>query len=121
MFEYHCWAVAEPDPEGGIAADDALTRAVHARIAELEEGARASFHVTNLNTLLITASGVRSRYQGEVLAVFEWLARESPRAYGLIYLRGPDAGEDGLHRFQVRRIRRGTIEHLEDRYLGDVP
>lgn len=118
MFEYHCWAVAEPDPAGGIEADDALAAAVHARIAELEDGARESFHVTNLNTLVVTASGIRSRYQGQVLAVFEWLARECPLAYGLIYLRGPDAEED---RFQVWKIRRGTIESLEDRYLGDVP
>jgi hypothetical protein len=121
MFEYHCWAVAEPDPAGGIEADDALTRAVQARIAELEDGARESFHVTNLNTLVIAASGVRSRYQGQVLAVFEWLARECPRAYGLIYLRGPDPGEDGAYRFQVQRIRRGTVESLEDRYFDDVP
>jgi hypothetical protein len=121
MFEYHCWAVAEPDPAGGIEADDALTRAVQARIAEMEDGARESFHVTNLNTLVITASGVRSRYQGEVLAFFSWLARVSPRAYGLIYLRGDDLAGDGLDRFQVQRIRRGTIEHIEERYLGDVP
>jgi hypothetical protein len=119
MFEYHCWAIAEP--EGGIEAEDALASALEARIAELEEGARDSFHVTRLNALVVTASGLRNRYQGAVLGVFEWLARECPRAYGLMYHRGEDLGADGLYRFQVQRIHRGTIDHLEDRYFDDAP
>jgi Immunity protein 7 len=119
MFEYHCWAIAEP--EGGIAAEDALARGLEARIEELEEAARESFHVTRLNALIVTASGLRNRSQRGVLAVFEWLARECPGAYGLIYHRGEDLGPDGLYRFQVQRIHRGTIESLEDRYFDDVP
>ena len=119
MFEYHCWAMAEP--EGGIEAEDALARGLEARIAELEDAARESFNVSRLNALTVTASGLRNRYQGAVPSVFEWLARECPQAYGLIYHRGEDLGADGLYRFQVQRIFRGTIEHLEDRYFDDVP
>jgi hypothetical protein len=119
MFEYHAWAMAEP--EGGIEAEDALADALHARIAELEEAARDSFRVTRLNALTVHASGLRNRYQGAVLAIFEWLARECPQAYGLIYFRGEDLGPDGLYRFQVQRIHRGTIEYLEDRYFDDAP
>ncbi|HEX6369193.1 MAG TPA: Imm7 family immunity protein [Longimicrobium sp.] len=119
MFEYHAWTIAEPP--GGLEAEDALADALQARIAELEEAARESFHVTRLNALTVTASGLRNRSQRGVLAVFEWLARECPQAYGLIYHRGEDPGEDGAYRFQVRRIHRGAIEHLEDRYFDDVP
>jgi hypothetical protein len=119
MFEYHCWATAEP--EGGIEAEDALARALEARIAELDEAARASFNVRRLNALTVSASGVRSRVQGGVLAVFEWLARECPQAYGLLYFRGEDAGPDGLYRFQVQRLHRGTVDYLEDRYFDDAP
>jgi hypothetical protein len=119
MFEYHCWAMAEP--EGGIEAEDALVRGLEAHIGELDEAARESFHVTRLNGLIVTASGLRNRYQGRVLAIFAWLARECPSAYGLIYHRGEDLGAGGLYRFEVQRIHRGTIEYLEDRYFTDAP
>jgi hypothetical protein len=119
MFEYHCWAMAEP--EGGIEAEDALARGLEVRIAELEEAARESFNVSRLNALTVTASGLRNRYQGGVLAVFEWLARECPQAYGLMYVRGEDQGADGLYRFQVQRLYHGKLEYLEDRYFDDVP
>ncbi|WP_420130486.1 Imm7 family immunity protein [Longimicrobium sp.] len=119
MFEYHAWAMLEP--EGGSEAEDALADALNARIAELDDATRESFRVTRLNALMVHASGLRNRTQGAVLSLFEWLARECPQAYGLIYFRGEDLGADGLYRFEVMRIHRGTIQYLEDRYFTDAP
>ena len=119
MFEYHAWMIAEP--EGGPDAEEALARGLKARIAELEEAARESFNIRQLNALTVTASGLRNHNQGGVLSVFAWLARECPQAYGLIYHRGEDLGEDGQYRFQVQRLRNGKIEYLEDRYFDDMP
>ncbi|HEX6040135.1 Imm7 family immunity protein [Longimicrobium sp.] len=119
MFEYHCWAVVEGLRDAD--AERALANALEARIAALDDGARGSFHVTNLNTLLVTASGVRNHAQGEVLDVFHWLARQCPGCYGLMYVRPEFPDPDGSWPFQVRQIRRGTVEYLEDRYAVDQP
>lgn len=119
MFEYHAWMIAEP--EAGSDAEGALARGLGERIAQLEEAAQESFNVTQLNALVVTASGLRNHYQGGVLSVFEWLARECPQAYGLIYHRGEGLGADGQYRFQVQRLRNGKIEYLEDRYFDDMP
>lgn len=117
MFEYHCWAVVEGirDPE----AERALEAELYARIAKLEEGARDSFHVTNLNVMLVTASGVRNHAHGEALSVFEWLGRACPSCYGLMYVRPEFPNPDGSWPFEVRKISDGTIEYLEDRYFAD--
>ena len=117
MFEYHCWAVVEGmhDPE----AERALETELYARIAKLDDGARESFHVTNLNVMLVTASGVRNHAQGEALSVFEWLGRACPGCYGLMYVRHEFPEADGSWPFEVRKIADGTIEYLEDRYFAD--
>jgi hypothetical protein len=117
MFEYHCWAVVEGthDPE----AERALEAELYARIAELDDGARDSFHVTNLNVMLVTASGVRNHGQGDALAVFEWLARSCPGCYGLMYIRHEHPEPDGSWPFEVRKLCDGGVEYLEDRYFAD--
>lgn len=118
MFEYHCWAVVEGmnEPE----AERALEEGLRARIAELEEGARESIHVTNLNVLLVTASGVRNHAQGPVLGVFEWIAQACPGCYGLMYVRHEMPEPDGTWPFHVRKFSNGRIEYLEDRYFADL-
>jgi hypothetical protein len=117
MFEYHCWAVLEGihDPE----AERALETELYARIAQLDEAARESFHVTHLNVTLVTASGLRNHAQGEALSVFEWLGRACPSCYGLMYVRHEIPEPDGSWPFEVRKIADGTIEYLEDRYFAD--
>jgi hypothetical protein len=117
MFEYHCWAVAEPDAR----LDDGRTllQQLRDRIAALPEGSRESFHVTTLNEVHVIATGLRNHYRPEVLDVFQWLAKQCPRCYGLMYLRG-DPGEDGAYRFQVQRIGNGEIEFFEDPFFVDV-
>lgn len=118
MYEYHCWAVL-PD-FGDREAEHRLGEELRARIAELDEGARESFNVTNLNTLLVTASGLRNHSQPMIMGVFEWLAQQWPGSYGLMYIlpEHPDAGGWG---FYVRKISHGRIEHLDDRYFNDAP
>lgn len=118
MYEYHCWAVVEGIHD--LEAERALGEALRARIDALDDGARDSFHVTNLNALLVTASGVRNHAQGMVIGVFEWLAEQCPGCYGLMYIRPEFPDPDGRWRFHVQKISHGRIEHLEDRYLADL-
>lgn len=118
MYEYHCWA-ALPD-FGDREAEERLERELRARIAELDEGAQASFNVTNLNTLLVSASGLRNHAQGMVIGVFEWLAKAWPGSYGLMYVMPEHPDADGW-RFHVQKISHGRVEHLEDRYFDDAP
>lgn len=115
MFEYHCWAVL-PD-FGDREAERRLGGELRARIAKLDEGARESFHVTNLNTLLVTASGLRNHAQPLVLGIFAWLAEQWPGSYGLMYVASEFPDPDGHWRFHVQKISDGRIEHLEDRYF----
>lgn len=118
MFEYHCWAVL-PD-FGDRDAERRLEEELRARVADLEDAARESFNVTNLNTLMVNASGLRNHSQPLVLDVFEWVAAQWPGAYGLMYLWSEFPDADGQWRFHVRRIRNGKIEDLEDRYFQDM-
>lgn len=116
MFEYHCWAVL-PD-FGDRDEERRLGEELNARIAELDDAARESFHVTNLNTLLVTASGLRNHAQGMVLGVFEWVAKAWPGSYGLLYVASEFPDADGQWRFHVQKFSSGRIEALEDRYFG---
>jgi|GEM_PF-7120994 len=118
MFEYHCWAVVMTD---GLEAERALGEALEGQIAARSEASRESFHLTRLNEVHVIASGLRNHYCGEVLDVFEWLAEQCPGCYGLMDVRGEHPDEDGSYRFKVRKISRGTIEYLEDRYFIDTP
>ncbi len=115
MFEYHCWAVL-PD-FGDREAERRLDEELRTRIEALDEGSRESFHVTNLNTLLVTASGLRNHGQPWVLGVFEWIAEQWPGSYGLMYVAPDYPDPDGRWRFHVQKMGNGRIEYLEDRYF----
>lgn len=115
MFEYHCWAVL-PD-FGDREAERRLGEALRTRIAALDEGSRESFHVTTLNTLLVTASGLRNHGQPGVLGVFEWIAEQWPGSHGLMYVAPDYPDADGHWRYHVQKIGHGRIEYLEDRYF----
>lgn len=118
MYEYHCWAML-PD-FGDREAEHRLRDELDARIAQLDDGSRDSFHVTNLNALVVTASGLRNHAQGLLIGVFEWIATAWPGSYGLMHIRPEHPDADGQWRFHVLRMANGGIEHLEDRYLTDV-
>lgn len=117
MYEYHCWAVL-PD-FGDREAEHRLGEELRARIAELDDGARESFNVTNLNTLIVSASGLRNHAQGMVLGIFEWVAERWPGSYGLIYVQPEHPDLDGTWRYHVQKISHGRVEHLEDRYFQE--
>lgn len=112
MYEYHCWA-ALPD-FGDREEEDRLGDELRARIAELDD---SSFNVTTLNMLIVAASGLRNHSQPLVIAVFEWIAREWPGSYGLMYIAPEYPDADGQWRWHVGKIGDGTIEYLEDRYF----
>ena len=117
MFEYHCWAVVQAN---SLDEESVVLQELRDRIAAVQdEAVRESFLVTTLNEVHVIATGLRNHYQGEAPQVFEWLAGRCPGAYGLMYLRGEQPDPDGKWRFEVRRISRGAIEYLEDRYFGD--
>ncbi len=118
MYEYHCWAVL-PD-FGDREAERRLDDELRARIAELDDGARESFNVTNLNTLLVTASGLRNHGQPLVLGVFEWITRTWPGSYGVMFIRPEHPDADGNARYEVRKLGRGRIEFLEDHDFADL-
>ena len=117
MFEYHLWAVLMAD---GVEADSALHAALLARIADLSDMSRGSFHVTTLNETHVAATGLRNHHQPEIEDIFHWIAAQSPSCYGLLYVRGEHPDADGETRFRVLRMSRGTVEELEDRYFGGL-
>ena len=101
-FEYHCWASVLSDA-GGTEADGELLRALEARIAELSESVRKSFHIGYVSEVTVTAPGVRNHWRSAVLDVFYWLARQSRRSYGLLYFRDAHVEPDQPYRFRVQR------------------
>jgi hypothetical protein len=118
MYEYHCWAVL-PD-FGDREAERRLGDELRARIAGLDDGARESFNVTNLNTLLVTASGLRNHGQPLLLGVFEWITEAWPGSYGVMFLRSEYPDPDGNARFEVRKLGGGRIESLADHPFLDL-
>jgi hypothetical protein len=119
MFEYHGWAVLRSD-EGTDEADDALMEELRARIKELPEATRASFHVGGaVNGLrTVSASGLRNHSRAEVVEVFRWLAERSPRSYGLLYVNDDAVEEGDRDAFRVHRLRWGRLEVFDDPFLS---
>jgi hypothetical protein len=118
MFEYHCWATVPPHADESE-EDGRLLEALRARIADLPESTRQTFHIGYLNEVTVTASGVRNHWRADVLDVFYWLAVQSRRAYGLLYFRDDDVEPGGSYGFRVQRIRNGAIDEFPDPFLVD--
>jgi hypothetical protein len=118
MFEYHGWAVVCSDV-GSDEANNKLMRALQVKLAELPESTRASFQLgdplNGLNTIM--ASGLRNHYRAEIVHVFWWLAQQSRRSYGLLYVRDDDVAGD-KDAFQVHRLLDGQLQALADPFLS---
>ncbi|MFL6211049.1 MAG: Imm7 family immunity protein [Pyrinomonadaceae bacterium] len=118
MFEYHGWAVVRSD-DGSAEADDELMHALQVRLAALPASTSASFQLGDpLNGLYtIMTAGLRNHYRAEIVNVFWWLAQQSRRSYGLLYVRDDDV-EGDKDVFQVHRLLAGQLQALADPFLS---
>ena len=117
MYEFNGWAVVEAD-EGTEAADDELMDRLMAHIAGLPESTRDRI-LTAENVLngfrSITLSGLRNHPDPFIVGVFHWLAEQSHRAYGLLYVRDDSWGEPDA--FNVWKLERGKVTFHNDPFF----
>ena len=77
----------------------------------------------NNHSGLLTFSSSRN-HRGQdpaVLKLFRWLAEHGPGSFGLAHLHDDEAPtEDAANSFEVVRLLRGRIEHLEDPFFSPI-
>lgn len=120
MFEFNGWAVVEADG-GGEAADHALMARLKEHVAEGKEEMPRGFHFEEgLNGFRsVLMSGMRNHPRPEVVGVFYWLAAESRRAYGLLYVRNDEVDDPAdVNRWRVWRLADGEVTYHEDTLFG---
>lgn len=117
MYEFNGWAVVVAN-EGTDAANDELMGRLLDHIAGLDEMTRERFHWDDAGLnghRAIMVAGLRNHPDPFVTGVFQWLAEQSRRAYGLLYTLDDSWGDP--NRFDVWRLRRGELTFHADPFF----
>jgi hypothetical protein len=122
LFEFHGWAVLSSDE--GIATvrpgHSSLVDNVNARLGELRDKDRLSqfqIHDVGNEILVLTVHGLRNHPQTQVIALFQWIAEQAPKSYGLLYVLDDEDG-DHDNEFGVWRLARGQLSEQADPFLS---
>jgi hypothetical protein len=125
VFEVHGWAsVTSSTYEIDGEADAKLVRLLQERIEGVRVRGLVTVHLDvglngDLNALSI--SGFRNHRYDLVIELFQWLAKNAPGSYGLLYVHDDEdfrRGADYQNVFRVWRLARGTLQEMDDPFLS---
>jgi hypothetical protein len=125
MIEYQGWATireAYREEDEDDAALAGIAAQLEARVAELAGRDWCACTFRNINgAWRLSVMGNRNHASGdwpEVLALFEWIAREAPGSYGLLSCHDDENAQGRDNEFQVFVLRRGTLSQSHDPHLS---
>ncbi|UOD33020.1 hypothetical protein INH39_16110 [Massilia violaceinigra] len=124
MFEFHGWAtIRVPDPDLNPDRRQALEAIALERLREAIRAADDQFSlfevkITGNELIVLYAHGLRNHRYGKVVELFQWVARELPDSYGLLYEHDDETDDGKENAFRVWRLARGTLSEMSDPFLS---
>jgi Immunity protein 7 len=121
MFEFHGWANIKADD-----SDDTDWLTLERRLEKIVSGFKdeiskiqdsgSIFEVRPSSNALIVflTHGLRNHGNPDALELFEWLAKNAPDSYGLLYCWDSDHNNE----FIVYRLSQGNLSEMKDIYLS---
>jgi hypothetical protein len=125
LFEFHGWACirVEEDDREKISQtrqrEDQAIQRIQTRLKEARDGFSSLFEGsrTSNELIVLVAHGLRNHRYQPALELFEWVARELPDSYGLLYVLD-DERASTENEFRVWRLARGEFSEHADPFLS---
>jgi N12 class adenine-specific DNA methylase len=125
LFEFHGWAcirVEEHDlekvSETRLREDHAIER-IRSKLDEVSDDFSSLFEVrrTSNGLIVLLAHGLRNHRYEPAIELFEWVARDLPDSYGLLYVNDDErVGFD--NEFRAWRLALGEVSEHADPFLS---